>query len=111
MDETTTKLRAVENTPDPVVEAAITTLPRVRKAPPKYYRIGEVIQYSGLSRQTIHNYTVLGLITEATRTPAGHRLYGEEVFVVLERIVEMRKSLTLQQIRRAFERERQQQVA
>ena len=65
----------------------------------KLFRIGEVMRYSGLSRQTVHNYTVLGLITERERTEGGHRLYPEEVFDRLERIKELRKTRTLNEIR------------
>ena len=46
----------------------------------KLYRIGEIMRYTSLSRQTIHNYTVLGLISEAERTPGNQRLYAEETF-------------------------------
>ena len=57
------------------------------KKPPKLYKIGEVIQYSGLTRQTIHNYTTMGLIQEESRTvPGNHRLYAESVFDDLEQI-------------------------
>ena len=70
---------------------------------PRLFRIGEVMRYSGLSRQTVHNYTVLGLITERERTPGGHRLYPEEVFYRLERIKELRKTRTLSEIRRILE--------
>ena len=66
----------------------------------KLFRIGEVMRYSGLSRQTVHNYTVLGLITERERTPGGHRLYPEEVFDRLQRIKELRRTRTLSEIRR-----------
>lgn len=52
----------------------------------KYFKIGEVIEYSGLSRQVIHNYTQLELIQEAKRTFSGHRLYPEEVFDRLKKI-------------------------
>jgi len=31
----------------------------------KLFKIGEVMQYTGLSRQTVHNYTLAGLIHEA----------------------------------------------
>ena len=56
-------------------------------APPKkQYKIGEVMKYSGLSRQTIHNYTMMGLIHEEERTPSGHRLYPAGVFERLKRI-------------------------
>ena len=66
----------------------------------KLFRIGEVMRYSGLSRQTVHNYTVLGLITERERTEGGHRLYAEHVFDRLERIKELRQTRTLSEIRR-----------
>lgn len=59
--------------------------------PRKLYKIGEVMRYSGLTRQTIHNYTVFGLITEAERTESGHRLYGEKVFSRLERIRKLKE--------------------
>jgi DNA-binding transcriptional MerR regulator len=74
--------------------------------PRKLFKIGEVMTYSGLSRQTIHNYTHLGLISEEARTPSGHRLYGEEVFVRLRRIQELKKDRhTIKEIREILERE------
>ena len=75
-------------------------------APRKLYRIGEVMHHTGLSRQTIHNYTVFGLITEEERTEAGHRLYGESVFERLRRIEELkRRDKTLREIRLILARE------
>ena len=35
-----------------------------QRLPEKLYRIGEVIEHSGLSRQTLHFYATLGLIRE-----------------------------------------------
>lgn len=67
--------------------------------PRKLYRIGEVMRYSGFSRQTVHNYTLLGLIREADRTQGGHRLYPEEVFDRLERVRRLKKDNTLKEIR------------
>lgn len=71
--------------------------------PKKLFKIGEVMRYSELSRQTIHNYTMLGLITEEERTESGHRLYDESVFARLERIKWLRKSKTLKEIREILE--------
>ena len=68
--------------------------------PKKLFKIGEVMRYSKLSRQTIHNYTMLGLITEEERTESGHRLYGEEVFEKLKRIESLKKTKTLKEIRK-----------
>jgi len=71
--------------------------------PPKLYRIGEVVTYCGMSRQTIHNYTTMGLITEASRTGGGHRLYAESVFGRLDQIDAMRRqSKSIREIRRHF---------
>jgi len=69
-----------------------------RVIPRKLYKIGEVMRYSGLSRQTIHNYTMLGLLTEAERTDSNHRLYDEDVFARIERIKELREKKTLKEI-------------
>ena len=69
-------------------------------APRKLYRIGEIMRSTGLSRQTLHNYTVFGLITEEERTESGHRLYGEDVFSCLSRIEELKSQRkTLREIR------------
>lgn len=70
----------------------------------KLFKIGEVMQYTGLSRQTLHNYTLAGLIQEARRTPSGHRLYDESVFDRLEQIkILQSKNYTLFQIKKLLE--------
>ena len=68
--------------------------------PAKRYRIGELVRYSPFSRQTIHNYTIMGLIREVEWTQGGHRLYDESVFARLSRIMELRKTKSLTEIRR-----------
>ncbi|MCZ6792534.1 MAG: MerR family transcriptional regulator [Planctomycetota bacterium] len=71
--------------------------------PRKLYKIGEVMRYTGLTRQTIHNYTMFGLITEAERTESGHRLYDEDVFERIERIKDLRRlGRSLKEIRETF---------
>jgi len=71
----------------------------------KLFKIGEVMEYSGLSRQVIHNYTQLELLYEARRTPSGHRLYGEEVFERIKKIKELRsKGKTLLEIKKIINR-------
>jgi DNA-binding transcriptional MerR regulator len=67
--------------------------------PRKLFKIGEVMRYTGLSRQTVHNYTVMGLVTEAERTASGHRLYGEEVFERLRRVRALQQFMTLREIK------------
>ncbi len=68
--------------------------------PVKRYRIGEVVQYTPFTRQTIHNYTTMGLIQESGWTEGGHRLYDETVFERLATILELRKTRTLAEIRK-----------
>lgn len=73
----------------------------------KLYKIGEVMQYTGLSRQTLHNYTLAGLIQEARRTPSGHRLYDESAFDRLEQIkILQSKNYTLLQIKKLLEQQK-----
>ena len=67
--------------------------------PRKLYRIGELVSHSPFSRQTIHNYTIMGLIRESKWTKGGHRLYDETVFERLYRIEELKKNNTLVEIR------------
>ncbi|MHC4260689.1 MAG: MerR family transcriptional regulator [Planctomycetota bacterium] len=73
--------------------------------PAKRYRIGELVRYTPFSRQTIHNYTTMGLISEVEWTEGGHRLYDASVFRRLSKIIELRKSKTLCEIREIFSRE------
>ena len=80
--------------------------PRPGTAPQKLYRAGEIIEHTGISRQTLHTYTLLGLITEERSTRAGHRLYSEAVFGRLHRIQGMkRRNKTLRQIRQTLDEE------
>ncbi len=69
------------------------------EVPVKLYRIGEVVDSTDLSRQTIHNYTTMGLIEESSWTKGGHRLYDQSVFERLSMIMELRKTKTLEQIK------------
>jgi DNA-binding transcriptional MerR regulator len=75
------------------------------RVPAKLYRIGELVRYTPFSRQTIHNYTIMGLIREAEWTQGGHRLYDESVFERLSRILALKKTKTLCQIRRILNEE------
>lgn len=75
------------------------------KIPEKLYRIGELVRYTPFSRQTIHNYTIMGLIHESQWTQGGHRLYDESVFQRLSKIMELKKTKTLAQIREILKTE------
>ena len=74
--------------------------------PAKLYRIGELVSCTPFSRQTIHNYTIMGLIREAKWTEGGHRLYDESVFGRLSEILKLRKTKTLAEIREIFSEEK-----
>mgnify|MGYP000869514048 FL=1 len=74
--------------------------------PEKLYKIGEIVDYTEYSRQTIHNYTMLGLIRESKRTLSSHRLYGEEVFEILEKIKKYKdEGKTLHEIKDILDQE------
>lgn len=73
--------------------------------PAKLYRIGELVSYTPFSRQTIHNYTIMGLIREAKWTQGGHRLYDESVFERLSKILRLKKTKTLVEIREILSKE------
>ena len=75
-----------------------------RPIPPKLYRIGEVAAYAGTSRQTIHNYTTMGLLQESQWSEGGHRLYDETVFPRLDEIFLMKaRRRTLKDIRESLQ--------
>lgn len=71
--------------------------------PPKRYRIGELVQHTGLTRQTLHNYTRQGLIAAVEHTDGGHRLYDDGVFTRLEAIRRLKPSRPLSEIRGLLE--------
>lgn len=84
----------------------LTVSPR-KPIPPRLYRMGEVVEYSGKSRQTVHNYTTMGLLPESQWTRGGHRLYDESVFERLDQIAEMKaQDRSLEEIRKYFARGR-----
>ncbi|MBI3271511.1 MAG: MerR family DNA-binding transcriptional regulator [Planctomycetes bacterium] len=73
--------------------------------PRKLYKIGEVIKFSGLSRQTLHNYTVRELIAPLERTDSGHRLYAHEVFERIKKIERWKAHRTLEEVKRLLDEE------
>ncbi|MHC4739398.1 MAG: MerR family transcriptional regulator [Planctomycetota bacterium] len=78
---------------------------QILQVPTKFYRIGELVRYTPFSRQTIHNYTIMGLIHEAQWTEGGHRLYDESVFKRLSKIMQLKKTKTLFEIKQILNRE------
>lgn len=78
---------------------------RTLQIPTKLYRIGELVRYTPFSRQTIHNYTIMGLIREAKWTDGGHRLYDESVFERLSKIIQLKRTKSLSEIRQILRQE------
>ncbi|MBI3722512.1 MerR family transcriptional regulator [bacterium] len=81
------------------------------KPPRKLWKIGELVRHTGLSRQTIHNYVVLGLIYEEDRTESGHRLFSEAVWKQLAEVERLKAGgKTLGAIARLAARKRARQA-
>jgi len=81
-----------------VCDEAQIRLEPMRK-PKKLWKVGDLARAVGISRQAIHNYTLLGLIQETERTPGGHRLFDDEVFDRLQKIERLKnKGLRLTEI-------------
>ena len=78
---------------------------RTFQIPVKLYRIGDLVAYTPFSRQTIHNYTIMGLIREVQWTAGGHRLYDESVFERLSKIIDLKKTKTLLEIRQILNKQ------
>ena len=68
-------------------------------------RMGELVARSGLSRQTLNHYVLLGLIVEEARTASDRYLFGQTVLDRLARIEDLKRSRTLKQVRECLERE------
>ena len=73
--------------------------------PEKFYRVSEILQFMRdqkmpISRQTLHNYTLMELIQESKRTLAGHRLYNEDVFKHLLQIETLKRHHTLREVKK-----------
>lgn len=87
------------------------------RPPRKLYKVGEIMRYyvspqgRKISRQTLHNYTRLGLISVAERTPSGHRLYDEEVYDRLRKIDLYKLHRTLEEVKALLDRQQRRAVA
>jgi MerR family mercuric resistance operon transcriptional regulator len=68
------------------------------------YRIGELAGLGRVSRQTVHNYVVLGLLVPAACTGGGHRRFDETSRRRLDLIARLlRRGYTLRDIRELFQ--------
>src|SRR5438132_10987325 len=67
-------------------------------------RVGELASATGLTVRTLHYYEEIGLLTAASRTDAGHRLYADADVERLYRISLLRRlALPLGEIGRALD--------
>jgi DNA-binding transcriptional MerR regulator len=71
--------------------------------PQDSFKAGELSRRTGLSRQTLHQYAILGLLTPVGMTKGGQRLFPANA---VERVELIRKlcacGYTLQEIRETF---------
>ncbi len=64
------------------------------------WKVGELAERLGLTVRTLHHWDDLGLLKPSRRTQAGHRLYGEDDLVRLQRILSLRQiGLSLDEIK------------
>ena len=88
---------------DRLTSAGDTSAHAASRLPRKLYRVSEIADHLGVTRQTIHNYATIGLITEEDRTPGGQRLFDESVFMRLLLIQRMKHTHRLTEIRHVLE--------
>ena len=72
----------------------------------RLYRIGDLAEMAGVSRQVVSTYCMYGLIQEADRTPGGHRLFDESTARRIQLIQKLKGRYTLGEIREIFIRDR-----
>lgn len=71
---------------------------------PRFWKIGELAEQTGLSVRTLHYYEEIGLLTPSYRTQADHRLYTEDDVTRLQQIVSLKSvGLPLEQIKMMLE--------
>lgn len=68
------------------------------------WKAGELAARTGLTVRTLHHYEAIGLLVPSERTPSGHRLYGREDVLRLQKIISLRQlGLTLEDVGRALD--------
>ena len=66
-------------------------------------KTGELAKQTGLSRQMIYSYVTMGLISEAEKTPSGHKLFDPSVVTRLKLIQDLHEwGYTLRDIKQIF---------
>ena len=72
-------------------------------AKPKLLKVGELARLTGLTRQSLHQYVLLGLLMPVAQTQGGQRLFNQEAVARIKLIHDLCDSgYTLQSIRDTF---------
>ena len=79
---------------------------QVERGSQPLYRISEVAEKAGVSRQVVSTYCMYGLLTEAARTAGGQRLFDEATVRRIRLIQDLKPHYTLREIRKIFLRDR-----
>jgi len=70
-------------------------------------RVRDVLEQTGISRQVLNNYLMVGLLHEAERTPGRQRLFAPDVLNRIRLIQRLNQSgYTLREVREIFLRRR-----
>ena len=81
-------------------------MPEPLSKKPTPYRIGDLAERAGVSRQVVSTYCMYGLLAEADRTPGGQRLFNESAVRRIRLIQDLNRRYTLREIREIFIRDR-----
>ncbi len=67
------------------------------------YKTKDILEKTGISRQTLQQYTTMRLVKEQERTPGGHRVFGKDAVKRIRLIRKLNRSgYTLRDIREVF---------
>jgi DNA-binding transcriptional MerR regulator len=70
------------------------------------YRISDLAERAGVSRQVVSTYCMYGLLKESARTPGGQRLFEQSAVRRIRLIQDLKRRYTLREIREIFIRDR-----
>jgi DNA-binding transcriptional MerR regulator len=70
------------------------------------FRLGEAARRAGVSPQVLSTYCMYGLVSEASRTPGGQRLFDESAVRRIRLIQDLKGRYTLREIREIFLRDK-----
>ena len=77
-----------------------------RQGPVRLYRIGDVAERAGVSRQVVSTYCMYGILAETDRTPGGQRLFDDSAVRRIHLIQDLNRRYTLREIGEIFMRDR-----